>query len=153
MENTETVKQEEVITSDDKVLSLFSHLSILLGGIIIPIIIWAIKKETSKFVRFHSLQSIFYHIAYSVIIGIIAVIFVFIMVATAGLGSRGYYYRHDPGPAFMLPVMLFFGGIILIFAFTGIGYSIYVAIKSYNGEKIKMPILGNIIYEKVYGKE
>jgi uncharacterized Tic20 family protein len=148
MENT-----EENITSEDKMLSMLCHLSMIFGGIIMSIIIWAIKKEQSKFVRFHSLQSIFFHLAFAVVLGVTIVIFAVIIVL-AGAGISSANCLHDP--ARMSGIIIFisfaFLGVITLAAFGGIGYSIYLAVKSYQGEKTRIPILGKIIYEKVYGK-
>ena len=147
MENT-----EEIISNEEKMLSLFCHLSMVLGGILVPIIIWAIQKDKSKFVRFHSLQSIFYHIAYSVIVGFIVAILMFFFFGIVGFHTSRYY-RHDSGlPEYMIFILIFFGGVITILVIAGLGYGIYLAIKSYQGEKIRIPVIGKIIYEKVYGK-
>jgi uncharacterized membrane protein len=147
MENT-----EEIISSEDKTLSLLCHLSMIIGGILVPIIIWAIQKEKSKFIRFHALQSIFFHLAFSVILAIIIVITAVIIIFT-GVGFQSLGKHASSGiPVFVLIIIFSFAGIISLMAFGGIGYAVYLAIKSYQGEKTKIPILGNIIYEKVYGK-
>jgi uncharacterized protein len=144
MENT-----EEIISNDDKVLSILCHLSLLFGGILMPIIIWAIKKEQSKFVRFHSLQSIFFHLAFVVIFAVMIVVVVLAIVFTGvGFGSA----RHASGmPAIFLIIVLIFSVVLILLALGGTGYSVYLAVKSYQGEKIKIPVIGKIIYEKVYG--
>jgi uncharacterized protein len=144
---------EEIITSDEKTLSLFSHLSMVLGGILVPIIIWAIQKDKSKFVRFHSLQSIFYHLAYSVIVGFIVAVFMIIFFGSLGFRSSGYYRHDNDLPGISIVILVIFIGIIALCVLAGLGYGIYLAIKSYQGEKIRIPILGKIIYEIVYGKE
>ncbi|MBI5402166.1 MAG: DUF4870 domain-containing protein [Ignavibacteriae bacterium] len=143
---------EEIITKDDKLLSLLCHLSMIMGGILVPVIIWAIKKEQSKFVRFHSLQAIFYHIAYSVIAGFFIAVFMIAYFSTLGI----YYaprpsYHTGPSTAMIILLVVF---ILLLFLiiFGAIGYAVYLAIKSNKGEKIKIPVIGKIIFEKVYGK-
>jgi len=144
-----------VPTSDERLLAMLAHLSIFLGGIILPIIIWATQKDKSKFVRFHSLQAIFFHIAYAAIIVIFVLLFVGVMLASGfGLGmfdepgTRG----GDGLPAFMIIMMIILYGGIFLLIFGGIGYAIYVAVKTYKGELIRIPIIGNIIYKKVYGQ-
>jgi len=152
MENTEEIKTEEIITSDEKTLSLFCHLSMILGGILVPIIIWAIQKDKSKFVRFHALQSIFYHLAYSVIIGFFVAFFMIIFFGSLGFHTSGYYRHSDGLPEYMIIISILFGAVIMIFVLAGISYGIYLAVKSFQGEKVRVPILGKIIYERVYGK-
>ncbi|MBI5402165.1 MAG: DUF4870 domain-containing protein [Ignavibacteriae bacterium] len=146
------MENEEIISSDEKVLALVCHLSMAVGGIFVPLIIWAIKKEESKFVRFHSLQSIFYHLAFGVIVALLIIITAVIIVF-AGVGFQSLGRQASSGiPAVMIIIIFSFTGIIMLMAFGGIGYAVYLAIKSYNGEKIKIPVIGKIIYEKVYGK-
>ena len=139
-------------TSDERLLAMLSHLSIFLGGIILPIILWATQKDKSKFVRFHSLQAIFYHLAFAAII----ILFVFLMVLillVSGFGFAGFAKSGNGGdmPVFMIITMIvMYGGIFLI-AFSGIGYGIYLAVKSYQGKLIKIPLIGNYVYKNVYG--
>jgi uncharacterized membrane protein len=47
-------------------------------------------------------------------------------------------------------IVAFYGG-IFAFVFGYIGYGIYLAVKSYQGAMVKIPIIGKIIYRKVYG--
>ncbi len=76
-------------TSDERLLAMLSHLSIFLGGIILPIILWATQKDKSKFVRFHSLQAIFYHLAFAVIIIVFVFVMVFVLIVS-GIGLSGF---------------------------------------------------------------
>lgn len=143
-----------VPTSDERLLGMLAHLSIFLGGIILPIIIWATQKDKSKFVRFHSLQAIFFHIAYAAIIVIFVLVFAGIMLASGfGLGMFDDPSYSDGGdlPMFMVIMMILIYGGIFLMIFGGIGYAIYVAVKTYKGDLIRIPVIGNIVYKKVYG--
>jgi uncharacterized Tic20 family protein len=135
---------------DEKILALFSHLSIFLGGIVLPIIFWAINKDKSRFVRFHSLQAIFFQIAYVVIL--VAVIIIMVAVGI-GLGvlSAGTFAAGKDGSLFLIIAMIIFYGFIFLSIFVFMGYGIYVGVKSYKGELSRYPIIGKIIYDKVYG--
>jgi uncharacterized Tic20 family protein len=135
---------------DEKILALFSHLSIFLGGIVLPIIFWAINKDKSRFVRFHSLQAIFFQIAYVVIL--VAVIIIMVAVGI-GLGvlSVGTFAAGKDGSLFLIIAMIIFYGFIFLSIFVFMGYGIYVGVKSYKGELSRYPIIGKIIYDKVYG--
>jgi uncharacterized Tic20 family protein len=151
MDNNNTVNTS-VLSSDDKLFALLSHISVVLGGILMPIIIWAIKKDQSKFIRFHSLQAIFYHIAVSVIIIFLVIILVVFVFLGAGIGAlSGHNGSSDAMPVMMIIFMVLFYGMIFVIAFGSIGYGIYLAVKSYGGALIKIPFIGNIIYRKVYG--
>jgi len=48
-------------------------------------------------------------------------------------------------------MIVFYGG-LFISIFGAMAYEIYLAIKSYQGSYIKIPIIGKIIYKKVYGE-
>lgn len=153
--NNNLTDTQENISNDEKLLAMLAHLSIFLGGIILPIILWATQKEKSKFVSFNSLQAIFYHLIY----GVIAVIFAFIMIfflAISGIGFGTSHHSsgsHSDTPVFMVIVIVFFVGGIFLIIFSGIGYAIYLAVKSYQGKLIKIPVIGKIIYKHVYGEK
>jgi hypothetical protein len=136
--------------NDEKILALFSHLSIFLGGIVLPIIFWAINKDKSRFVRFHALQAIFFHIAYVAIIIAVVIIMAFIGIGL-GILSAGTFAAGKDGSLIFVFAMIIFYGLIFISIFIFIGYGIYVGVKSYKGELKRYPVIGKIIYEKVYG--
>jgi hypothetical protein len=61
--------------------------------------------------------------------------------------------KGDPNamPVLVMILLFFFYGLIFLMIFAYIGYGIYLAVKSYGGALIKIPVIGNIIYRKVYG--
>lgn len=143
----------EIPSGDERLLAMLSHLSVFMGGIILPIIIWATQKDKSRFVKFHSLQAIFLQLVLVAIVIIIVIILVIIMLI-AGAGSDIFGSHHHGGQQDMPPVLIFlliatYSGIFLIIL-SGIIYSVYLALKSYNGFLIKIPVIGNMIYKKVY---
>jgi uncharacterized Tic20 family protein len=153
MENTPASFQSS-LTSEEKMFALFSHLSVVLGGIILPIILWALQKDKSKFVRFHSLQAIFYHISITAMIMILIFFLVFgILIGVfVSIGSKNYDNSSAAPVLFGLSMVIFY---VFLFAilFASIGYGIYLAVKSYEGKLVRIPIIGNIIYKKVYGNQ
>ncbi len=139
-------------TGDEKMLALFAHLSLFFGGIILPIIFWAINKDKSKFVTFHSLQAVWFHVAYIfvfVFIIFFAVIGGFGMAALGGVSSS--HMKGSSMPPIVIILMIAFYGLIFLVACAGIAYAIYMGVKAYHGEFKKYPVIGNIIYKKVYG--
>ncbi|MEO8209350.1 MAG: DUF4870 domain-containing protein [bacterium] len=142
------------LTSDERLLAMLAHLSIFLGGIILPIILWATQKDKSKFVTFNSLQAIFYHIAYAVIV-LLFILFVAFLVILSGIGLSAFTDSNNGNgelSSFMIImiVLLYCGIFVLIFL--GIGYAVYLAVKTYQGNIIKIPLIGNLVYKKVYGE-
>jgi uncharacterized Tic20 family protein len=149
------ITETSLLTNDERMMAMLSHLSVLIGGIILPIVIWAVQKDKSKFVKFHSLQAIFFHISLAVIIIIFVLLVVMLMVVSGlGLGIFQASSHHGGGGPFAVFIIVFvvalYGG-IFAFAFGCIGYGIYLAVKSYHGAMVKIPIIGKIIYRKVYG--
>jgi uncharacterized protein len=138
------------LNSEEKLLALFSHLSVFFGGLIVPLIFWIINKDKSKFVVFHALQSLFYHIVY--------IVFIIFFVMIIAFGSMGFSLvfaknvQHSAGPSvFFIILLVAVYGLLLLSILGFIGYAIYMAIKAYQGELCKYPIIGKIIYKKVYG--
>lgn len=151
MENT-PVFDSASLTSDEKMFALLSHLSVVLGGILLPIIFWATQKDKSKFVRFHSLQSIFYHIAIAVIvIFLIILLAVGILLGALVTGVSISQNNESITPVFLGLFMILFYAVLFIILFASIGYGVYLGVKAYQGNLVKIPIIGNIIYRKVYG--
>ena len=142
------------LTSEEKTFALFSHLSVVIGGIILPIIFWALQKDKSKFVRFHALQSIFYHIAVGVIIAILVILLAIGILFTVLITGVSISHDNNPtGPiAFGFFMLLFYIGLFVILI-ANVGYGIYLAVKAYEGNLVKIPVIGNIIYKKVYGNQ
>ena len=139
------------LQSDDKMLAMFAHFSIFLGGIILPIIFYFMQKGKSKYVAFHSLQSIFFHLLYMFIVLFIVFVLVIVLVLL-GVFNTKYFSHSDSAPAgFIIGMIMFYIGLfgsIIVF----IGSGVYMGIKAYNGNWTKYPIVGNWAYNKVYGK-
>ena len=137
-----------MIKQDEKLMSLFSHLSLFFGGIILPIIFWAINKDKSRFTAFHALQSLWFHIAYVVSVAVLLIVVLLggigFSLLSAGAGSSAM-------PVFVIIAIFAFYGLLFLFMFGGIGYSIYMGIKAYEGKLVKYPVIGNMVYKRVYG--
>ena len=154
--NNAIERQPGTFTSEEKLFALLSHLSILIGGILLPIIFWATQKDKSKFVAFHALQAIFYQLSYIVLTMVFVIIFIFAYIFL-GFGAGFLFLGQSPDFAPLISILIIIGMVIfyaalfvVIFGF--IGYAIFMGIKSYQGELRKYPILGNIIYDKVYNR-
>jgi uncharacterized Tic20 family protein len=140
------------IRSDERLISLFAHLSLFLGGLLLPIIFWATNKDKSKFITFHSLQALWFHIAFIVLL--IAFVFILVFVMIIGGIGLGAFAGGGSGEmsAFMLIIIFAFYGLLFLGIFAGYGYSIYMGIKAYKGEFVMYPVIGKKVYNSVYGK-
>src|SRR6266700_1173926 len=93
-------------------------------------IICLIMDKENRFVKFHALQSILYHVAAIVIFrGLVILLTILtVMLAFARLGERR-------SSLWLLYVMVFFGHLAGL---------IYGAVKSYGGDYFKLPLIGNM---------
>ncbi|MBE2255388.1 MAG: DUF4870 domain-containing protein [Ignavibacteria bacterium] len=145
---TQQESQQQYLTSDDRMLALVTHLSACFGGILIPIIIYFIQKDKSKFVAFNALSAIFWQLIYIGVILLLSFGFILlgVLVPTLTVATKS-----SEMPVlfiiFVIVLCIVIIGIVLIF----LGYSIFSAIKSYQGNIVMYPIVGKIAYRKIYG--
>jgi uncharacterized Tic20 family protein len=149
-------RQPGTYTSEEKLFALLSHLSIFIGGILLPIIFWATQRDKSKFVAFNALQAIFYQLSYITLTMIILMVFLFAYVFF-GVGVGIFFIGESSDFAPLISILIMIGVMICYAAIFVIilgfmGYAIFMGIKSYQGELRKYPIIGNIIYKRVYNK-
>jgi uncharacterized membrane protein len=129
---------------DPKVAAAISYIWI------VGLIFFFIEKE-NKFVRFHAMQSILFGIANSVIMMVLAIVATILTVvftigaaaaASAGSGGLGAIVS-----LFVWLIWLVFWVMALVFL---VGL-VFAAVKAYQGQKFKLPIIGNMA-EKIVNK-
>jgi uncharacterized membrane protein len=129
---------------DPKVAAAISYIWI------VGLIFFFIEKE-NKFVRFHAMQSILFGIANSVIMMVLAILATLLTVvftigaaaaASAGSGGLGAIVS-----LFVWLIWLVFWVMAMVFL---VGL-IFAAVKAYQGQKFKLPIIGNMA-EKIVNK-
>ena len=139
---------DEKIKSDDKLMSMFSHLAILIPniGILAPIVIWFTQKEKSKFVRYNALQAIFFQLLFfillmlSIFVGIILMAISIILANASPGGEPGVFFWVSMGIMNLYFPLWFFFSI----------YAIVGAVKSFKGKTFRYLIIGKIIENRVY---
>ena len=106
---------------------------------IVGVIFFFLEKE-NKFVRFHAMQSILFGVANTVIL-IVLMIIAFVLTFAFGIGGAmvGGALGTLVSMLVWLVWLLFWA--IAIALFIGL---IYAAVKAYQGQKVKLPIIGNI---------
>src|SRR5919106_4641362 len=115
---------------DERTWSMIAHLSVLLslvtgiGGPIAALVIWLVYRDRSRRVSFHALQSLWYQVAWAVILfvgwfvtGILSIIFIGLL---------------------LIPVML----IATLVPFV---HQCYAAYKVYQGVDYRFPIIADMI--------
>jgi len=115
--------------TDDNLMAAIAHAGILVLGVLLPVIIWLIKKEKSKYVAFQALQAAVYQLAVFVLfIGLWVVMFV-LAIVTGGLGG-------------ILMILLI--PLILI----AVVYGLYGAYMCYQGKDFKYVLIGNMLAKR-----
>jgi uncharacterized membrane protein len=130
---------------DPKVAAAISYIWI------VGLIFFFIEKE-NKFVRFHAMQSILFGIANSVIMMVLAIVATILTVVFT-IGAAAASTATGSGSVGGL-VSLLVGLIWLIFWLLAMVFLvglIFAAVKAYQGQKFKLPIIGNMA-EKIVNK-
>ena len=125
---------------DPKVAAALSYIWI------VGVIFFFVEKE-NRFVRFHALQSIIFGVANSVILVVLMVV---TLILTIVMGIGGAMVGGGLGLIVSLLgwlIWLLFALVILVL-FLGL---IFAAVKAYQGQKFKLPIIGNMA-EKIVDK-
>lgn len=136
------------ISNDEKLISLLSHFSIFFGSLIVPIVLWAVFKNKSQYIRFQSLQTIFFQLSYTVSIVIIVIIFAGLGIVGGVITSGDLAAKESP-VYFIIPFLIMYG-LIILSTIAVLAYSTYMGVKAYQGEIKKYIIVGNIVYNNVY---
>ena len=134
-------------TQDERTFALLAHVLGIFSGFIAPLVFFLVKRD-SKFVSFHALQALAWHIVYFILFFGAMILFIVSMIAGGGFHEQG----HGSAP------FAFFGvfGVFWLFAICGgilnIVLGIVYGIKAHNGEWAQFPLLGGWILRKiVYG--
>jgi uncharacterized Tic20 family protein len=83
-------------TTDERTNAMLAHVLSIFGGFIGPLVIYFVKGKDSRFVAFHALQAIFWHLA--AMVGMVVVMLV-------GFGAfAGFMATHAPPASVPAPV-------------------------------------------------
>jgi uncharacterized Tic20 family protein len=125
---TEPVPSGSMSAADERTWSMLAHLSVLVnlftgfGGILAALVIWLVFRERSGRVAFHALQSLWYQVAWAVILTVGWTITVVLMFVLVGF--------------LLVPVML-------ILSLVPFVHQVYAAIKVNNGMDYRYPIVAD----------
>jgi uncharacterized membrane protein len=130
-----------VPTQDERSMALMVHILSIFTGFWAALIIYLIKRD-SKFISFHALQSLFWHLLYMVISMVFVFGLFFIFFATL---ITHVVAQHGPGagpPVAAFMVFPFFWlGVLLLWA-VNLLLGIVFAIKANAGEWVMYPVVG-----------
>jgi len=125
---------------DPKVAAALSYIWI------VGVVFFFIEKE-NKFVRFHAMQSILFGIANTVII-IVLMVIAFVLTFAFGIGGAIVGGGIGTLVSMLVWVIWLLFWAIMMALICGL---IFAAVKAYQGQKLKLPIIGNIA-EGIAGK-
>src|SRR6516162_7354500 len=55
-------KKKKMSVKDERMMAMFCHLGGILGGFLVPLIIWMIKKEESRYIDYHGKEALNFQI-------------------------------------------------------------------------------------------
>lgn len=130
--------------SDDKLMSLISHLAVIIPniGVVAPIVIWITQKDRSEFVRFNAIQAIFFQLVFFALIMLSVIIgFILMFIAIPLMGE-------EPTVLFWVSmgIMSLYFPLWILFSV----YAIVAGVKSFRGKIFRYLIIGRIIERRVY---
>ncbi|GAC1631258.1 MAG: hypothetical protein NVS9B14_02820 [Candidatus Acidiferrum sp.] len=131
-------------TQDERTMALLAHILGIFSGFIAPLVFFLVKRD-SKFVSFHALQSLAWHVIYFVCVFGAMIVFVVSMITSGGFQNHA---SNQPPWAFFGFFAFFWiaamGGAIL-----NIVLGVVFGIKAHKGEWARLPLLGNWILNKI----
>jgi uncharacterized Tic20 family protein len=110
-------------TSDDQAWAMVSYILALVASIIAPLVIYLVKMNKSRYVRFHAAQALNMGITAFIESIAIVIVGIFLAIATHGFG-----------------ILL----IVLAFLALGIAHLVYLilgAVRAYQGEPFRVPTI------------
>jgi uncharacterized membrane protein len=126
-------------TQDDRTMATLAHaLGIL--GFIAPLVIFLVKRQ-SRFVSFHALQSLLWHIAYIAIAMVFMVLWFVVIFATVAHTAVDKSAQPPVGIFFLIPLLWVF---IMAAWVVTLVLVIVFAIKASQGEWADIPVFGKI---------
>ncbi|MCA9770579.1 DUF4870 domain-containing protein [Candidatus Dependentiae bacterium] len=125
---------KQQISKSDRILAMITHLTSLVGSFIIPLIIFLLKKDESRFIDCNSREVINAHInAIVLCIGFLSISI--LMVGTQAGPISGFLAL---GFIVMLPVIAFVYTVSFIVG----------AIKAYNGKCFRYPVVFKLLVKR-----
>ncbi len=111
--------------SDEALMAAIAHAGILIT-IVVPLIIWLIKKDESEYIGFQAKQALVYQIAITVLGFIASIVFFVLGIATLGFG-------------FILYLLLIPAGLAAVI------YGLYGACICYKGEDFRYIVIADML--------
>lgn len=86
----QTMPDQEKITADDRNLAVLAHIGTLFGWLIVPLVVWLVKKDESNFIAEHAKQSINFQLSMMIYITV-SIMLVFLVVGIFTLIGLAFF--------------------------------------------------------------
>ena len=103
-------------------------------------VIFFILEKDNKFIRFHALQSILFGVANSIVLILLGIV-AFVLTLVFGIGGAMVGGGMESLVSLLVGLIWLLFWLIGLLMFAGL---IFAAVKAYQGQKFKLPIIGNI---------
>ncbi len=127
--------------SNDRTLATLSHLGALMGGFILPLVLYLVSDDEKRpETRHHAREALNFQITFA-IVHLVGFVAMFIGLAAGGLlGTSGD--TATTGAGFGLGISVFFGFFALIFAVSigSLVFAIIAAVRANKGERYRYPL-------------
>lgn len=128
-------------THDERSLGMLVHLLSIFTGFWAALIILIIKRE-SKFVSFHALQCLFWHLLYMIVIfGGMILFFAAMFISLSAQAVHGHESSPPPAFIFMFPL---FWVVFIAFWVLNLVLGVVFAMKANAGEWANYPLVGKL---------
>jgi uncharacterized protein len=126
-------------TQDDRTMATLAH-ALSLVGFLAPLIIFLVKRQ-SRFVSFHALQALLWHVAYFILIMVLMVVWFVVIFSTVSHTAVTKGAEPPTGIFFVFPLVwlgLMGGWVVTLIV------AIVYSIKAGQGEWADYPIFGQV---------
>jgi uncharacterized Tic20 family protein len=128
----------EAPTEDERTMAMLAHLLMAFSGFIGPLVIFCVKQN-SRFVRFHSLQALIWHVIYLGLTFVFMAVFFIVMMTSLIHNPPQPHSQPPPAFVYVFPfIWLGFMGGWVVNVILGAVY----AIKANRGEWATYPVYG-----------
>ncbi len=127
--------------SNETVLAGIAHLSIFFGGLIVPLIIWLVTRESSPYASRQGKQAFFFHLGLVIVTFVVLAIwfalFIGLGIATANSDSAGL-----AGASFAGVFLIW--GVLFVIYIGAIVLGVIGAVQAFQGKPFHYPLLGRL---------
>lgn len=128
-------------TQDERTMGMLVHILSIFTGFWAALIILIVKRD-SKFVSFHSLQCLFWHLLYMIVT--FGCVLLFLIVMFFGVFAHAAIHSHENAPPAFVFLFPFIWLAFIVFWVLNLVLGIVYGIKANAGEWANYPLVGKL---------